>query len=287
MIRDAELTAVEVAKPVGRVGRTNVLGEVVAGLLALTYLVPLVFMLLASLETNVQFMRNAASWPTPIQWANYVDAWVRGTLGSYFGNTLLYTFTIVTGTLAIATMAAYPIARQHLRGANSFYLYFLSGLLLPVGLIPQFFVMMQLNLYDTRIGYIVLGMSRIALPIFILTGFIKSIPAEIDDAAAIDGCGYLRFVFEVIVPLLTPALVVVGLIVAIGVWNDLIGPVVFLPSNDLKPISAGLFAFYSQFTAQWTYIAAAIVLTAWPIVVLFLFTQRYIVAGIIGGAIKG
>jgi raffinose/stachyose/melibiose transport system permease protein len=187
----------------------------------------------------------------------------------------------------VSTTAAYPIARQHVRWGNGFYLFFLTGLLLPVGLIPQVFVMNALGLYDTRIGYIVLFISHIALPIFIFTGFIKSISPEPDDAAAIDDRGYLRYSFVVIFPLLRPALVVVGLIVAIRVWNDLIGPVIFLPSSNLKPISAGLFQFYSEFTAQWTLIAAAIVMTATPLVLLFLFTQRYIVAGITSGALKG
>jgi len=211
--------------------------------------------------------------------SNFPDAWIQGTFGSYFGNTLLYTFTVVGGTLVVATLAAFPIARKHVRLSNGFYMLFLSGLLLPAGLIPQFFVLNALGIYDTRIGYIMLWISRIALPIFILTGFVQGISTELDDAAAID--------FQVIVPLPQPALAVVGLIVSIHVWNDIIGPVIFLPSNDIKPISAGLFQFFSEFTAQWTLIAAAIVITASPLVLLFLFTQRYIVAGITSGALKG
>src|SRR5207245_3936476 len=124
--------------------------------------------------------------------------------------------------LVIATLAAYPIARGHVRGTNGFYLLFVSGLLLPAGLIPQFFVMHQL-----------------------------------------------------------------GLIVTIRVWNDIINPVIFLPSRAIKPISAGLFQFYAENTAELTLIAAAIVITATPLVLLFLFRQRYIVAGITGGALTG
>ena len=116
-------------------------------------------------------------------------------------------------------------------GSNVFYVLFLSGILLPAGIIPQFFVMQQLGIYDTRFGYILLWLSRVALPIFIITGFIKSIPSELDDAAAIDGCSYIRYIFQVVVPLIQPALSVVGLIIAIRVWNDIIGPVIFLPSQ--------------------------------------------------------
>jgi raffinose/stachyose/melibiose transport system permease protein len=262
-------------------------GYVVMLLLLLIYAIPLAFVLIVAVESNTQFMQNAAAWPSPLLLSNFPDAWVQGTFGSYFGNTLLYTFSIVVGSLVIATLAAFPIARQHIRSSNGFYLLFLSGLLLPQGLIPQFFVLNTLGLYDTRIGYIVLWISHIAFPIFILVGFIKGISPELDDAAAIDGCSYLRYIFQVIVPLLQPALAVVGLITAIRVWNDIIGPVIFLPSNGIKPISAGLFQFYSEYTAQWTLIAAAVVITATPLILLFLFTQRYIVAGITSGALKG
>jgi raffinose/stachyose/melibiose transport system permease protein len=279
------------ARPVAGAGvrfrRGALGGYVILGLLALLYLVPLIFVLQVSLMSQRQFALSAASFPSPIMWSNYPDAWVKGAFAGYYFNTLLYTFTVVFGTLTISALAAYPIARGHVRGSNSFYLLFLSGILLPAGIIPQFFVMQQLGLYDTRLGYILLWISRLGLPIFVLVGFIKTIPTELDDAAAIDGCPYFRYIFQVVVPLLTPALAVVGLIVAIRVWNDIIGPVIFLPSRAVKPISAGLFQFFGEFASDWTLIAAAIVITASPLILLYIFTQRYIIAGMTSGALKG
>jgi raffinose/stachyose/melibiose transport system permease protein len=262
-------------------------GYAVMALLVLLYAIPLMFILFVSLESPRQFATNAAAIPDPVMWSNIPTAWTRGEFGSYFLNTLTYTAVITVGTLIIATLAAFPIARGHVRSANGFYLLFVSGLVLPVGLIPQFFVMQQFGLFDTRIGYILLWLSRMAFPVFVLTGFIKGIPSELDDAAAIDGCGYVRYVFQIIMPLLTPALGVVGLIVTIRVWNDIINPVIFLPSRAIKPISAGLFQFYAENTSELTLIAAAIVITAAPLILLFVFTQRYIVAGLTGGALKG
>ncbi|MDQ6670463.1 MAG: carbohydrate ABC transporter permease [Chloroflexota bacterium] len=275
-------TGVQIRVRPGTVG-----GYVILGLLALIYLIPLVFVLFVSLMSSRQFALNAASLPEPIMWSNYPDAWVKGAFNIYFVNTLIYTVVIVFGTLIISTLAAFPIARGHVRGGNGFYLLFLSGILLPAGIIPQFFVMQQLGIYDTRFGYIMLWLSRVALPIFIITGFIKSIPAELDDAAAIDGCSYIRYILQIVVPLIQPALSVVGLIIAIRVWNDIIGPVIFLPSNSIKPISAGLLQFFAEFAAQWTLIAAAIAITASPLVLLYIFTQRYIIAGMTSGALKG
>lgn len=291
MIREHEVSPIAAVRP-GSVSRRGVSPAVVAGyavlgLLALLYVIPLMFVLFVSLMSSRQFALNAASFPDPIMWSNYPTAWVKGAFGTYFANSLVYTVSIVAGSLVISTLAAFPIARNHLKWSNAFYILFLSGILIPAGIIPQFFIMQQLGIYDTRIGYILLWWSRIALPIFIITGFIKSIPAELDDAAAMDGCPYLQYIFQIIMPLLKPALSVVGLILAIRTWNDIIGPVIFLPSRAVKPISAGLLQFFAENTAEWTLIAAAIAITASPLLLLYLFTQRYIIAGMTSGALKG
>jgi raffinose/stachyose/melibiose transport system permease protein len=291
VIRPEELRPAAAARPaVGahlRIRPGTIGGYVILALLALLYLVPICFVAFVSLMSSRQFALNAASFPDPILWSNYPQAWVKGTFNIYFANSLIYTFAVVAGTLTIGTLAAFPIARGHLKWSNGFYILFLSGILLPAGIIPQFFILQQLGLYNTQIGYILLWWSRVALPIFVITGFVKTIPTELDDAAAIDGCPYLRYIAQVVVPLLKPALSVVGLIVAIRVWNDIIGPVIFLPSTSIKPISAGLLQFFAENTADQTLIAAAIAITASPLLLLYIFTQRYIIAGMTSGALKG
>jgi raffinose/stachyose/melibiose transport system permease protein len=291
LIRQEEIKPTVATRPATgvqlRVRPAAIGGYAILALLALIYLIPLMFVFFVSLMSGRQFNTNAAAFPDPIMWSNYPNAWVKGAFGQYFFNSLVYTFSVVFGTLVISTLAAFPIARGHVRGSNGYYILFLSGIVLPAGIIPQFFVMQQLGLYNTQIGYILLWISRAALPIFILTGFIKTIPTDLDDAAAIDGCPYIQYIFQIVIPLLKPALSVVGLILAIRVWNDIIGPVIFLPSNSIKPISAGLLQFFAEFTAEWTLIAAAIAITASPLVLLYLFTQRYIIAGMTSGALKG
>jgi raffinose/stachyose/melibiose transport system permease protein len=291
VIQEDALDRSVAARPAARRGvrlRPAMLGGyAILALLTLLYLIPLMFVFFVSLMSGRQFALNAASFPDPILWSNYPDAWVKGSFGIYFANSLAYTVAVVAGSLIIATLAAFPIARGHLRGSNYYYLLFLSGILIPAGIIPQFFIMQQLGIYDTRLGYILLWWSRIALPIFIITGFIKTIPAELDDAAAIDGCPYVRYILQIVVPLLKPALSVVGLILAIRTWNDIIGPVIFLPSRAVKPISAGLLQFFAENTAEFTLIAAAIAITASPLLLLYIFTQRYIIAGMTSGALKG
>ena len=218
------------------------------------------------------------------QWSRHPITHVNRGYATFISLALLSAAFVISACGLVHRLAPEHRKRQNLRWL---LIWFIKGLVLPVALIPQFFILQQLGLFDTRIGYILLWLSRMAFPVFVLTGFIKGIPSELDDAAAIDGCGYVRYVFQVIMPLLKPALGVVGLIVTIRVWNDIINPVIFLPSRAIKPVSAGLFQFYAENTAELTLIAAAIVITASPLILLFLFTQRYIVAGITGGALKG
>ena len=291
MIRQENARPVAIERPAARphvgIRPAAVAGYGALALLTLLYLIPICFVAFVSLMSNRQFALNAASFPDPILWSNYPQAWVKGNFNIYFVNSLIYTTAVVIGTLTIATLAAFPIARNHVRWSNAFYILFLSGILLPAGIIPQFFILQQLGLYNTKIGYILLWWSRTALPIFVISGFVKTIPTELDDAAAIDGCPYLRYIVQIVVPLLKPALSVVGLIVAIRVWNDIIGPVIFLPSTSIKPISAGLLQFFAENTADQTLIAAAIAITATPLILLYIFTQRYIIAGMTSGALKG
>ena len=148
--------------------------HIVLGLLVIFAIGPMVVLGFNSLKSRAELGRNPLGWPRDVLWSNYPDAWVKGSFGIYLVNSLTYTVAIVAGSLIIATLAAFPIARGHLRGSNYFYLLFLSGILIPAGIIPQFFIMQQLGIYDTRLGYILLWWSRIALPIFIITGFIKT-----------------------------------------------------------------------------------------------------------------
>ena len=188
--------------PAGMIG-----GYVIMVLLALIYLIPLMFVLFVSLMSSRQFALNAASFPDPIMWSNYPDAWVHGLLQHLLRQHVDLHVAIVFGTLHHRDAGRLPDrAEPRALAATASTCCSSPGILLPAGIIPQFFVMQQLGLYDTRLGYILLWLSRVALPIFILTGFIKGIPSELDDAAAIDGCAYIRYIFQIVMPLMQPAL---------------------------------------------------------------------------------
>lgn len=125
------------------------------------------------------------------------------------------------------------------------------------------------------------------MSIFILTGFIKGVPRELDEAAVIDGCGYLRFIVSIIFPLMKPAIATVGMLSAIGVWNDFINPYLFLTTKGMRPLTAGLYLFFGEYFTNWTLLSAGIIIVVLPLIILYVFVQKYIISGVMTGAIKG
>lgn len=249
------------------------------------YLLPLLFLIMISLKSTNGFIVNPLSFPRHLHFQNYVQAWTEGSMGSYFLNSVIYTVGITVLSLLVSLLLAFPIARSYWRFSNMIYLFFLAGLFLPGGLIPLFTEAQSLHLYNSRIGYILLNVGT-GLAFFFFVGYIKGIPKELDEAAAMDGCGYFRFVFMIIAPLIRPAIATMGLFISIGAWNNLIGPVVFLASPNLWPLTHGLFSFYGQYVNVWPLLAAAIIIVMSPLVILFILLQRFIVQGAVGAAVK-
>ncbi len=249
------------------------------------YLTPLLYLLMIALRTTHGFLTNPLGLPHQWDWGNFVTAWREGSMSEYFTNSIIYTVSITVLDLLVSVLAAFPIARGYWKYSNALYLFFLAALFLPGGLIPLFTEALSLHLYNTRIGYILLNVGT-GLSFFFFVGYIKSIPREVDEAAAIDGCGYFRYVFTILIPLIRPALATMGLFIAIGAWNNLIGPVVFLANPHLWPLTRGLFTFYGEYSNDWPLLASAIIIVMAPLVVLFVVLQRFIVKGAMGSAIK-
>jgi raffinose/stachyose/melibiose transport system permease protein len=160
------------------------------------------------------------------------------------------------------------------------------ALFLPPALIPQFQLILNLGLYNNPIGYIMLFIVN-PIGIVILVNYIKSVPKELDEAAALDGCGYFRFVWSIVIPLIKPAIATVVVLHAIGIWNEIIAPTIYLTSEKYYPITRGLIVFQGVYGSNWPNLAAAVLMLTLPMLVLFLFLQRYIISGLTSGSVKG
>ena len=175
-----------------------------------------------------------------------------------------------------------------MRGHSALYLTLFAGLFLPFSVIPLFAEARMLHLYNNRPGYILLHVEPgLPLAVVLLTALISSIPAELDEAAWMDGASYLSYLTRVVMPLTRPALLIAFLYGLLGVWNDIVGPVVLLSDPGLFPVTRGIYNFFGSNESQWTLLAAGLVIASLPVVALFAASQRQIIRATVVGALKG
>lgn len=251
------------------------------------YLLPLFFAFNTSIKSAQDYLNNPAGLTKSWAFSNYLVAWRRASFGNYIFNSILYTSVCTVASLLLSLFIAFPIARRYVPFSGLWYYLFLCGLFLPSGAIPLFQIVLNLGLYDTKLGYMLIMTGVNATSVFFFTGYLKSLPRDMDEAAVIDGCGYLRYMLRCVVPLAKPAIASMGLLTMIGVWNDIVSSTIYLTSETNYNITRGLFVFSGQYQNDWTLMAAALFIVAAPLIVLYLFGQRYIVDGIMAGGVKG
>jgi raffinose/stachyose/melibiose transport system permease protein len=254
--------------------------------LVVLYLFPLLYAVNTSLMSKLDYMKNPVSIGTSVHFENYVNAFKKANFASYIGNSLFYLAICTSASVLMAVFLAFPISRKYLKYAGIVYAFFLAGLFLPDGTIPQFQLILMLKLYNTRLGYMLGLMGGGGIPLVFFVSYLKNIPVEFDEAASIDGCGYFRYAFKILIPLMKPAIASMAILTAIGVWNDIIRAMIYLSKENLFPVTRGLWAFQGQYQVDTTLQMAAMIMVAAPLVVLYIFLQRYIIDGVVAGAIK-
>jgi ABC-type glycerol-3-phosphate transport system permease component len=253
-------------------------------LIAILFLIPVGYIVMISLESPGHFLSKPLVPPISPTFGNFTAAWQQGDLGPEVWNTVVYSISAAAISVALSLLIAYPVSRRLISSASSIYKVFVIGVCLPLPIIPLFIEAQYLHLYNNRLGYIVLHVETgLPLGVILLTAFIASIPRELDEAASVDGCGYLRYLVRVIAPLAWPSLVITFLYSLLAVWNDIIGPVVFLASPNLFPVTRGAYDFYGSNVGAYTLLAAAVIIVSLPVVLLFLASQRQILRASLGG----
>lgn len=254
--------------------------------LMIVYLFPLFYALNTSLKTKLEYMQDTVSIAKSFHYQNYITAFKKANFTAYIGNSLFYTIVCTTASILMAVFLAFPISRKYLKWSGVLFSIFLLGMFLPDGTIPQFQLIMKLHLYNTRLGYMLGLMGGGGLPLLFFVAYIKGVPKEFDEAASIDGCGYFGYMFKILIPLIKPAIASMAIITAIGVWNDIIRAIIYLSKATMYPITRGLYVFQGQYQVDMTQQMAALIMVAAPLVILYLFLQRYIIDGAVAGAIK-
>jgi multiple sugar transport system permease protein len=255
---------------------------VVGGLIMIT---PFLWLVSTSLKEQAQIFLYPPQWiPDPVAWRNYPEALTALPFGRFVRNTVLITAITMVGVLLTSSLCAYGFARLRFPGRDAIFMVLLSTLMLPyaVTLIPQYVMFTYLGWVDTYLPLTVpVWFGGGVFNIFLLRQFFRTIPADLTDAARIDGAGELRIYWQVILPLARPALTVVAIFTFINTWNDFLGPLIYLSSHDNFTIALGLATFKGMYATQWQYLMAASTVMIVPIIVLFFLAQRYFVQGIV------
>jgi raffinose/stachyose/melibiose transport system permease protein len=257
-------------------------------LATLLWFTPVITLVLTALKDAGDFAINGAfSFPKSVRWSNFSEAWETG-VKNYFWNSVIVTGFKVPAGIIIESLAAFALTHMHFKWANRIFTYILIGLIVPVQmtLVPLTLLMNALNLIDTLTGLTILYIGfGVPFGVLVMRGFFRTLPTAIIEAARIDGCSWFRIFYRIAMPLALPAVVSLCILDGVATWNEFILAQIFLRSDELRTLPLGLVQFSTQFSTQYDQLAAAVLISVVPIVFVFLFFQRYFVAGM-GGAVK-
>ncbi|OKI46773.1 carbohydrate ABC transporter permease [Micromonospora sp. CB01531] len=247
---------------------------------------PLLLVLIGSLRPNAEILRAPVGLPSSFDLSNYTRAWQTASISTYFINSLTVTCASVALCVSVSAMAAYALARWKFPGRALLAALFLSGLMIPakLGLLPVFYMFQSMGLIDSRIGLVLLyAASGIPFSVFVIMGFMRGLPGELEEAARIDGANEGRLFVSVILPLMRPALAVATVFQFAPTWNDFFYPLVLLRSGDKYTIPVGLTRFFGEFAADRGTLFAGLVIALVPLAVVFALATKQIVAGLTAG----
>ena len=255
------------------------------------FLVPFYWMVASALKDNAQIFDPERWWPDPVHWENFRTAidfpgfpYLR-----LLWNSIYYSGAVTIGTVLSCAAVGYGFARLRFPGRDILFGITLATMMIPpiVTFIPTYILFAELKLTGSYAPLIIPKFLGDAFFIFMLRQFFRGVPGELSDAARMDGAGEFRIFWEIMLPLVRPALIVVAVFSLLYTWHDFFGPLIYLQDQMEYPLSLGLYAFRSQRTMEWALIMTGSTLTVLPLVVVFLFTQRYFIRGVAMTGLKG
>lgn len=262
--------------------------NILSVVISLIVLIPLVVLFVNSFKTSAEANQMTLSLPETWMFENYATVIEQGKLVTSFFNGLLYATGSVVVIVIAVSLAAFVISRN-MKGANRFLYYFIiSGIAMPINNVSLMKVMQAFHLVNTRFGIILLYAAiNIPLSLFLAYGFVETIPREIDEAAVIDGCTPWQLFTRIIAPLLKPIVSTLFVLDFMAVWNDFTMPLYYLNNSAKWPMTLAVYNFFGAFQNSWNLVAADIMLTLLPVLIVFIVGQKYIVGGVSAGSVKG
>jgi N-acetylglucosamine transport system permease protein len=270
----------------------NAVSQLLLAFWAIVVIFPFVWMVITALKTDPEILSSPWTLPASLQWDNFTRAWTQARIGRFFVNTMVVLAGSLAGTLIVSSMAAYVLARFSFPGRQAIYYGFVAGLMFPVflALVPLYFLVNDLHLLATYQGLSLVYIAySLPFTIFFLTAFFKTLPAELGEAAILDGASQYQIFFQIMMPLARPGLIAMGIFNFLGQWNQFLLPLVLMPDENKYLLSQGLYFLAVQQGYQNDYGAlfAAMVITMIPTLIVYVLFQRRLESGLTAGALKG
>ncbi len=251
---------------------------------------PLIWLFYSSLKSQQAIFENVFSLPRELYLNNFIHIWGSSRFPRYYFNSLLVSSVSVVGILALSSMSGFVFARIQFRYREALFYLLLAGMMIPVQvtLVPNFIMLRRIDLLDSYAAMILPYIAfQVPVSVFIMRGFFKEIPLELENAARIDGCGTKRIFLSIMLPLSKPALSTIVIFNFFNVWNELIFALTFTNSQSFRTIPVGIMDFVGQFETDYGYIFAALTSASVPLLIVYFFAQKQIIKGLTAGALKG
>jgi N-acetylglucosamine transport system permease protein len=277
----------------------NLVGKLGAGLMyaflafwSIVVIFPMVWVIVSAFKSDAEIFMSPWMPPAELMWDNFVRAWSKANIGLYLLNTMTVNLPAIFFTLLFSAMAAYVLSRFDFPGNRFVFYAFLGGMLFPIflALVPLFFLLNSLHILNSHFGLILVYIAySLPFTVFFLTGFFKTLPTELLEAATIDGANQLQLFFLIAIPLAQNGLVSMGIFNFLGMWNQYILPLVLLTSNEKYVLSQGLAFLQHQqrYQSDWSGLFAAVVIVMLPTLIVYVVFQNQIQRGLTVGALKG
>lgn len=272
-----------------RAGAAPVVSHVVLVIASIVVLLPLLFVVFLSFKDIPGILGTPLSWPDVFHVENYPDAWNEGNIGQFLVNTIVVACVTVAAILAFSSLAAFVIARYRFKGNQLLYLFFVSGLALPIQIIalPIFILIKNLHLLNTLTSLVIVFASGgISYSVFILVNFMRTIPFELQEAAVMDGAGPLRIYWHIVLPLIRPALGIVAIFQFLSAWKEFFLPLLLVQDPSSMTVPVGILSFVGEHSTEWQLLLAGLVIISLPTLIGFLLVAKQFRRNLVGGGVK-
>ncbi|MGO4697482.1 carbohydrate ABC transporter permease [Paenibacillus sp. 2TAB26] len=265
--------------------------EILMLVLAVIFMIPVYYLIITTLKTPADAVSQPLGLPVNITFDNYIRAFKAMNYFHVLGNNLIITISSVAGIVIFSAMAAYSLIRRTNHFNRIVFLLFMVGMMVPyqMGILALYKQVAQLGLMNTFTGIILIEICySLPFSIFLIKSFISStVPFELEEAARVDGCGVWRTFWQIVFPLLTPVIATVAILNTLAVWNDFMTPLLFLQSRSKGVLLLEVFRNIGQFSTDWTNFFPMMLLAVAPLILFYIFMQKYIINGITSGSLKG